>query len=230
MSNYSLRRRFGNKRTMMTMIFLIIQIVLFLLMTIMGGSTNVFTLIRFGAKFNPAILAGEFWRLITPIFLHIGFTHILLNSVTLYFLGSQLEIIYGNLRFAIIYLMGGIMGNAMSFAFSDAVSAGASTSLFGLFAATIVLGRLYPHNYAIRDMAQGFTVLIILNFIAGLTSGSVDNWGHLGGAIGGALGAMVVPIPNMAVVEKSTRIKMLLVFILLLAIFIGFRFVYYGML
>lgn len=230
MTNFSLRRRFGNRQPIMTYLFLTIQIALFLLMTINGGSTNIYTLITFGAKFNPAILAGEYWRLLTPIFLHIGFMHILLNSITLYYLGSQLELIFGNVRFALIYLLGGLMGNAMSFAFSDAISAGASTSLFGLFASTIVLGRLYPSNYAIRNMAQGFTILIILNFVAGLTSGGIDNWGHLGGAIGGALATMFISVPRLPAVQNSTKIKMLLSYILLFVLLLLIRLVPFGVL
>ncbi|MDE1549732.1 rhomboid family intramembrane serine protease [Jeotgalibaca caeni] len=229
MTNFTLRRMFGNRRTIVTYTFLAIQIIAFLLMTINGGSTNIYTLINFGAKFNPAILAGELWRLVTPIFLHIGFMHILLNSITLYFLGTQLELIYGNFRFALIYLLGGLMGNVVSFAFSEAVSAGASTSLFGLFATAVVLGRLYPNNYAIRNMAQGFMLLIILNFVNGLASPSIDNWGHLGGAIGGGLATMFISVPGMVAVDRGTRIKTFLSYVILAVSLILFGFIRNGM-
>ena len=229
MTNFTLRRMFGNRRTIVTYTFLAIQIIAFLLMTINGGSTNIYTLINFGAKFNPAILAGELWRLVTPIFLHIGFMHILLNSITLYFLGTQLELIYGNFRFALIYLLGGLMGNIVSFAFSEAVSAGASTSLFGLFATAVVLGRLYPNNYAIRNMAQGFMLLIILNFVNGLASPSIDNWGHLGGAIGGGLATMFISVPGMVAVDRGTRIKTFLSYVILAVSLILFGFIRNGM-
>src|SRR5699024_3526907 len=104
------------------------------------------TLIYFGAKSNPAIVAGEWWRLITPMFLHIGFTHILFNGLIVYFLGSQLEMIIGHFRYFLLYLLSGILGNAASFAFNFSISAGASTAVFGLFASTIVLGKLYPNQ------------------------------------------------------------------------------------
>ncbi|AZP05260.1 rhomboid family intramembrane serine protease [Jeotgalibaca ciconiae] len=229
MENFSIRRKFRKKRIIMTYLFLGIQVIAFLLMTFMGGSQNTFTLYIFGAKVNEAIVMGEIWRLITPIFLHIGFMHLLINSITLYYLGSQLELTYGSIRFAIIYLLGGFMGNAMSFAFTPAISAGASTSLFGLFAATVVLGRLYPHNYAIRNMAQGFLILIVINFISGLTSSSIDNWGHLGGAMGGGLAACFIMIPNLAPIEKNIRIKMLIAYLLLAILFIAIGFRRFGM-
>lgn len=224
MKQLNLRRQFSYNRTIMTYLFLAIQIVAFLIMTLDGGSTNIYTLIYYGAKVNPLIVMGEFWRLVTPIFLHIGFTHILLNSITLYYLGTQMELIYGSLRFTLIYLLGGIMGNTMSFAFSDAISAGASTSLFGLFAAAIVLGRMYPNNYAIRHMAQNFTILIVLNFVTGLTSSSIDNWGHFGGALGGGLSAVFVSVPRYSAMATRHRILSGAIYagLIILLLFIGF--------
>lgn len=224
MKQLNLRRQFANNRTIMTYVFLAIQIIIYVLMTVDGGSTNIFTLIYYGAKVNPLIVAGEYWRLITPIFLHIGFTHILMNSITLYYLGTQMELIFGSVRFAIIYLLGGIMGNVMSFAFSDSVSAGASTSLFGLFAAAIVLGRMYPRNYAIRQMAQNFTLLIVLNFVIGITSSSIDNWGHLGGAIGGGLAAVFVSVPRYTDISRQRKLLFGAIYagLAVILIFIGF--------
>lgn len=218
------RKQTFRNTTFMTYLFLAIQLIVFLLMTLNGGSTNVLTLILFGAKFNPAIVGGEYWRLLTPIFIHIGFTHLLVNSITLYYLGTQMEIIYGSFRFALIYLLSGLMGNLMSFAFSDSVSAGASTSLFGLFAAAIVLGRMYPQNYAIQQMARNFTVLIVLNFAVGFFSSSVDNFGHLGGVIGGILAALFVSDPNVLKSQNKKRILSFALFVVSALLFavIGF--------
>ena len=113
MRSYNTRKSYLPDKFSVTHLFLAIQIVIFLLMTLNGGSTNVLTLILFGAKFNPAIAQGEWWRLIAPMFIHIGFTHILVNSITLYYLGTQMESLYGSLRFALIYLLSGLMGNLM---------------------------------------------------------------------------------------------------------------------
>jgi len=87
MRTYNTKRSYLPDQFTVTNLFLAIQIGVFLLMTLNGGSTNVLTLILFGAKFNPAIVQGEWWRLIAPMFIHIGFTHILVNSITLYYFG-----------------------------------------------------------------------------------------------------------------------------------------------
>lgn len=221
MKNINLRNYFRGNQPIVTYLFFGLQIVLSLLMSIDGGSTNIYTLIKYGANFSPAVIEGQWWRFITPIFLHIGFTHILMNSITLYYLGSQLEWIYGSARFFLIYILGGLMGNVVSFALSDAVSAGASTSLFGLFAAAVALGRIYPYNHTLRNMAQGFIVLIILNFLTGFASSGIDNWGHIGGAIGGALAAYFIKVPALHPVFKGTRIKAAVAYIAIVILMIG---------
>lgn len=211
MRSYNTRKSYLPDKFSVTHLFLAIQIVIFLLMTLNGGSTNVLTLILFGAKFNPAIAQGEWWRLIAPMFIHIGFTHILVNSITLYYLGTQMESLYGSLRFALIYLLSGLMGNLMSFAFNDSISAGASTSLFGLFAAAIVLGRQFPYNLGIQQMARSFTMLIFLNFFFGF-SAAVDNFGHLGGALGGALAAVFIAMPRTSKSQNGQRLLFLIIY------------------
>mgnify|MGYP006353367529 FL=1 len=212
MRSYNTRKSYLPDKFSVTHLFLAIQIVIFLLMTLNGGSTNVLTLILFGAKFNPAIAQGEWWRLIAPMFIHIGFTHILVNSITLYYLGTQMESLYGSLRFALIYLLSGLMGNLMSFAFNDSISAGASTSLFGLFAAAIVLGRQFPYNLGIQQMARSFTMLIFRNLFVGFCSAAVDNFGHLGGALGGALAAVFIAMPRTSKSQNGQRLLFLIIY------------------
>lgn len=221
MKKINLRHYFRSNQPLVTYLFLGIQIVLFVLMSLDGGSTNIYTLIRYGANFSPAVISGQWWRFITPIFLHIGFTHILMNSITLYYLGSQMEWIYGSGRFFLVYILGGLMGNAVSFGLTDAVSAGASTSLFGLFAAAVALGRIYPHNHTLRNMAQGFIVLIILNFLTGFASSGIDNWGHIGGAVGGALSAYFIKVPALFPVQTGTRVKAAVAYVAILVLMIG---------
>ncbi|HAT54493.1 MAG TPA: rhomboid family intramembrane serine protease, partial [Lactobacillus sp.] len=101
------------------------------------------SLYQAGAMFGPAVRAGQWWRLITPMFIHVTLEHIALNMVTLYFLGRFVETMFGHWRTLIIYLVSGVTGNVWSLFFQpQGLSAGASTAIFGLFGAFIALDVL----------------------------------------------------------------------------------------
>lgn len=210
--NYWKKQRYLNlikENWSVTNLFLAIQIMVFVLMTVMGGSENSYTLIRFGAKVNILVATGEYWRLVTPIFIHIGLAHIVMNSLFLYYLGNEIERTLGSGRFFIIYLLSGIMGNVTSFAFSNALSAGASTSLFGLFG--VILYLAYKHSYvrSFQYLGKVYGPLIVMNIIFGFLDSGVDNFGHLGGLLGGFLVTAMVSFRgdrNTSVVERIVAV------------------------
>lgn len=204
----------SRKKPWVTISLIIINILVYLVMTFSGGSTNINVLIRFGAKDNALIVAGQVWRLFTPMFIHIGFEHIVLNMVTLYFIGSQIEYLFGKWRFLIIYLLSGVCGNIASFALTPAVSAGASTAIFGLFGAYLMLGEAFRSNPYIREIAKQFLVLVILNLLGDL-SGSVDLWGHLGGLFGGFLLGYIVGAPQIGRIAVHKRMLAIAALLLL---------------
>lgn len=181
-----------------TYTILLIQVIVFGWEILQGGSENISALVAAGAKVNGLVAQGQWWRLITPIFVHIGWQHILINSLTLYFMGQQLEFLYGPLKFIGLYLLSGIGGNLMSFAFgsSASLSAGASTSLFGLFGLYVTLGLIFRKNEVIRQWAQQFLLLIILNLGTDIFMGGIDIWGHIGGALTGCLLGFVISVPQ----------------------------------
>lgn len=203
--------------------FLTITILMFLIMSFNGGSENPWTLIFFGAKANELIVLGEWWRLITPTFLHIGFTHLLFNVIIIYFLGTQLEMIIGHLRFFLLYLLSGLLGNAASFALNNSISAGASTAIFGMFATTIVLARLYPYHSGIQRLSRDYFVLIIINVVSGFFNDSIDNAGHLGGMLGGYLAMYALSSKNAVNNPTKRRVKYGLAYLasLIILIIIG---------
>lgn len=182
-----------------TYTILLIQVIVFGWEILQGGSENISALVAAGAKVNGLVAQGQWWRLITPIFVHIGWQHILINSLTLYFMGQQLEFLYRPLKFIGLYLLSGIGGNLMSFAFgsSASLSAGASTSLFGLFGLYVTLGLIFRKNEVIRQWAQQFLLLIILNLGTDIFMGGIDIWGHIGGALTGCLLGFVISVPQM---------------------------------
>jgi rhomboid protease GluP len=141
----------------------------------------------FGMKYNPLIMQGEFWRLLTPMFLHGSLLHIAFNMYALYRLGPGLERFYGHFRFLVLYGIAGFAGNVFSFAMTPAASLGSSTAIFGLLGAEAVF--LY-HNRKIfggrtQQALQQVILLAVINLLIGLSPG-IDNWGHLGGLLGGA--------------------------------------------
>jgi rhomboid protease GluP len=158
-----------------------------------------------GARFNEAIFAGEWWRFITPVFLHGSPAHIFFNMYALLSLGTLLERHFGHGRFALLYFLGAYAGNVFSFLFAreGGFSVGASTAVFGLIAAEYVFfyqNRKLFGNYA--RQAMGNTVfIIIINLAIGLSPG-IDNWGHVGGLLGGAMFAWFAG-PRWQVVESA---------------------------
>lgn len=196
---------------------LAVTIGVFLVETLIGGSQNINVLVRLGAKTNELIQMGQWWRLITPIFLHIGIFHIFMNGFTLLYVGQILEPMIGHWRFFIIYIVSGIMGNLASFAFgaSSVISAGASTSLFGMFAAFLALALIYRENRFLTELGKSFLGLIVINLIMDLTMTGIDIWGHLGGAVGGLLLGYALGIPRISRPKMIFRILALVIFVVI---------------
>ncbi|MBT2656652.1 rhomboid family intramembrane serine protease [Bacillus sp. ISL-18] len=184
-----------NGKPLFTYLFIVIQLAVFLWLEINGGSTNTSTLIKYGAKVNALIDQGEWWRFITPIFLHIGFLHLLTNTLALYFLGTTVERIFGKSRFFIIYLFAGFTGFIASFLYSSNLSAGASGAIFGCFGALLYFGAMYPKLF-FRTMGLNILVVLGINLVFGFSVSGIDNAGHLGGLAGGFLAAGVTHFPK----------------------------------
>lgn len=109
------------------------------------------------------------------------------NALTLYFVGQMAEEIWGSHRFLLLYVFSGVMGNAFTMWLTpETVAAGASTSLFGLFAAIMVLGT-FGNNQALRDLGKSYQTLIVVNLLLNLLMPNVSMAGHIGGVVGGAL-------------------------------------------
>lgn len=143
-----------------------------------------------GGKINEFILAGQLWRLITPVFLHGGILHLAFNMYALYSIGTSLERYYGSQRFLTLYFIGGFAGNVLSFLLSQYPSLGASTAIFGLVAAELVfiLKNKKMFGSKARSMLINLVLVILVNLSFGLGANSgIDNWGHLGGLAGGLI-------------------------------------------
>ncbi|MCM3712897.1 rhomboid family intramembrane serine protease [Alkalihalobacillus oceani] len=190
---------FGKPRMIYVLLALIA--VMYWLVEQNGGSTSVLTLIEFGAKYNPLIIQGEWWRLVSAMFLHIGFLHLFMNSLALFYLGGAVERMYGTGRFLVIYFIAGVFGSAASFAFNEQVAAGASGAIFGCFGALLYFGTIHKKLF-FRTMGKSVLFVLGLNLIFGLTVPMIDNGAHVGGLIGGFFASAIVHLPKHA---KSAR-------------------------
>ncbi len=141
-----------------------------------------------GMKINAAITDGAYWRLFTPVLLHGSIFHIVFNMYALIVIGLELEKRFGHLRFGLLYLSGAFAGNVVSYLFSANPSLGASTAIFGLLGAELIFfyrnREIFGQNA--RRALQNVITIAAINFIIGLSPG-IDNWGHLGGFLGGLL-------------------------------------------
>ena len=180
--------------------FLALNVVIFLLEVLTGGSTNTLNLIRFGAQYGPSVEAREYWRFITAAFLHIGILHVLVNGFCLWELGRPLERLYGSAQFGFTYLLSGAGSSLVSFFAHEfvapqTVSAGASGAIFGVAGALAVAGRrfehLVPENFG-KIFGVGVAPFIALNLYYGFTHPGIDNFAHLGGVAAGLLCGLVL--------------------------------------
>lgn len=205
-----------------TYVLIIIQLIVFFLLEFNGGSTNPFVLIQYGAKFNPLILDGEWWRFFTPIFLHIGFFHLFMNTLALYYLGTEVEKIYGNLRFLFIYFFAGFTGSLFSFILHEGIAAGASGAIFGCFGALLYLGFVMPRTF-FRTIGFNVIMVIGLNLLLGFTVPNIDNAGHIGGLIGGFLATGIVHFPKKKKTNKQLYFLILAIALIGFGLYIGYE-------
>lgn len=179
-----------------TSALMIINVIVFVLMSLSGGSESIENLIKFGANSKILVGEGDWWRLFTASFIHIGFFHIMFNMYFLYNIGPIFERLYGSVGFLIIYLVCGIFGNLVSYAYGDVytVSAGASTSLYGLLGIAIGMMVVYRDDAILHSFGASFVSIVVINVIYSFLMPGVGVLGHLGGFVGGFILANALPV------------------------------------
>lgn len=207
----------------MTRIIMGINVLVFILMTVSGGSQNTGTLLKFNAMNKALVFQGEWWRMFCAIFIHIGFFHLLMNMYFLNNVGGTFEMLFGSRNFLIIYILTGLMGNLLTYAFGDlnTVSAGASTSLYGMFGLALGIMINYRDNDILRQFGSSFITIIVINVIYSFMVPGIGIRGHLGGLLGGFILAGAFPIMNMEL-STTTRVISLVAYV---AIALGFIYI-----
>lgn len=178
------------------------NVAVFLAMALASGSVIDFpgrTTAYFGANFGPYTLSGEWWRLLTYMFLHGGLMHIGFNMWCLWDLGALCESLYGGWTFGAIYLITGVAGGLASVAWDPYVrSVGASGAIFGLAGALIAsfyLGEFSLPSIAIRGTLRSLVVFAVFNLVFGGLFPGIDNACHIGGLVSGLiLGALIARV------------------------------------
>lgn len=198
------RGSYGSYQAWVTWAIVVANIIVFVLDGVLssgsgfsfGGSGGPLT--EAGAVYGPAVAAGEWWRLGTAAFLHLGLLHILFNMYALWLFGPIMEQMYGHVEFAVIYLLCALGGNVLTIlAAPDVPAVGASGAIFGLFGLAFIVSRrrhllLGPEA---RAMLSRVGTLLVLNLFITFTVPFISWTGHVGGlVVGAAIGLVLAPV------------------------------------
>ena len=182
------------RRPYLTWTLLGVNLLLWLLVEMSGGSTNTSVLLNFGAMEAQHIAAGDYWRLFTATFLHSGLMHLSFNCIALFIFGQQLEPIYGHGRFLAIYFIAGLAGSVTSYALSisaapNTLGVGASGAIFGVLGALVAFYAIHRDRLGEigRQSLTGLLVIVAINVVFGFIVPGVDNFAHIGGFVAGLL-------------------------------------------
>ncbi len=215
---------FSPKIPIVTYIIISICVAMFVLCFFVGnGPSDVKTLVLMGANSSYYTKAGEYYRLLTCIFLHAGFAHIICNMYSLIVIGPQVESFYGKLKYLFIFLISGICGSILSLVFSSSniVSVGASGAIFGLLGAIIYFGYHY-RVYLGNVLKSQIIPVIILNLVIGFMVSGIDNFAHVGGLIGGLFAAMACGVPDKSSTSDKINGCILLIIYLIFIVYMAF--------
>jgi rhomboid protease GluP len=199
-------------RVWVTPLLVGINVAVFIAMAAAGvdlWSPSVDSLIRWGANYGPRTTGGEWWRLLTNVFLHIGILHIGMNMLGLWQIGFLVERLLGNRGFLIMYLVSGLCGSAASLFWNPhVVSAGASGAVFGVYGllvAYLLRNRGSIPKEILGPLQKSALFFIGLNVLFGLQIKGIDMAAHLGGLLGGfGVGLLVVRRPKARATSSGT--------------------------
>jgi membrane associated rhomboid family serine protease len=193
--------RLGGSRLTATNVLLLAMLAMFAVEVVVGGP-NALTqgpseqkLVDLGALFPPAIaLGGQYWRLFTAMFLHIGILHIAFNGYALWLFGRFAESTFGRWRFVLLFFLTGFIASATSYAFGPigAVGAGASGAIFGVFGAFVAYNFRRRHLAMAAANLRWAVMLIVLNAFLAFGLANIDWRAHVGGLVSGFVAGYVI--------------------------------------
>ncbi len=179
-----------------------INVLVYLWLSLTGGSTNEQSLLNHGAIYGPSVTQGEYWRIITGTFLHSGILHIVFNMLALYQVGLLIERLVGAPRMLLIYSLSALGAGLAVLKFNfDVPVVGASGAIFGLFGALVAIGmRLGAPG---RTLVSQALPIIVLNILFGFSVKNIANSAHLGGLFTGFVaGLLLFVMPRVPQAEE----------------------------
>jgi membrane associated rhomboid family serine protease len=181
-----------------TTVLIGLNLAAFLVEVVRGGLRNLDVLVRMGAMVPLLVAQGEYWRLVTAMFLHAGPVHLAFNTLALYLFGGLVESALGTARFLAVYLVAGLFASAASFALSPpgAVAVGASGAVFGLLGAWLAFNLRRRSLSLAQSNIQGALLLIGINLALGFTVRGIDNVAHIGGLVAGVVAGFAAEGPG----------------------------------
>lgn len=179
------------KMPILTLSILLINIVVFIYLSLVGDTGEANFMLEKGAMYNKTVFKNlEIYRFITCLFLHFDMNHLFSNMMSLFFIGNEVEKIYGKIRFIFIYFFSGIIGSLISVLYynyigDSVVSAGASGAVYGLMGAVLV--NIIQNKQKESGPIGKIILVIIFLYLAGSSGENVDVFAHLGGLLGGMI-------------------------------------------
>ena len=206
------------QRYTLTYILIALSSVVYLFSALLSQSItdmDMYVLVDMGALFGPlTVLKGEWWRLLTAMFLHGGMTHLLMNMFSLYLVGRGVEMYFDTKSYLSIYFFSGIIGGLVSlYMHPVSVGVGASGAIFGVFGA--LAGFFLAHRDKIASHSKAFmkdfSIIIAINLVIGLTIPSIDVSAHIGGLVAGFIGGFVLSKnPNWLLAYSASMVLVIM--------------------
>ncbi len=192
------------KLPVVTVILIGMNLGIWLVLEICGDTQDTEYMLRCGAAYTPYLIErGEWQRMFSCMFLHFGADHLINNMLMLGLMGMRLEYVMGSIPYGLLYILSGLCGSFLSLYQEGrtggfAVSAGASGAVFGIVGALIAWALW--HKGKVEGLSvRGLLGMAALSLYYGFTSADVDNWGHIGGLLGGFLLGCIVSLISKAI-------------------------------
>lgn len=170
-----------------SLILVLLNTLFFIAELFAGSLISREAIIASGALYRPLVLKGEWWRIITAMFMHGSIGHLLGNCLILYILGMVCEYIYKSKQFIILYFLSGVGGSICSLLAGRGPVVGASGAIFGLLSCSAVFFYKHKDRLILKDKRLGFVLAFWAGFevLIGFFVPYIDNFSHIGGALGG---------------------------------------------